>query len=288
MQEKPVRPCFVDPLLRSMNPEQLKKFVDQGNHIRAIRLSDGEHRLQAMLPGKGGGPGGTAVGVVVGKAIVEVACHGGLWLVSWVAGPFQPALHAGLAATFAVPIEALSNAAAIGYRYSFCGCYRAHIICIQSGRRMNIFEGRWSKIKQELLPIIYLSVIQIWWSFNFPLYARAGAPWTTILGVGMSILGVVMYAIIFSSPQKFVTYLKFDQIDEALLYGHIIKKFMRLWMVIVGFLTMLIMWYKNVYHMPSVYYVLIYIHFTVFYILLFRAANREMTCEKSTTEHERI
>ena len=55
-QEREVRPCFVDPLLRRMNTEQLKKFVEQGNRIRVIRLSDGEHRLQAMVPGKGGGP----------------------------------------------------------------------------------------------------------------------------------------------------------------------------------------------------------------------------------------
>jgi uncharacterized membrane protein (Fun14 family) len=55
-QEREVRPCFVDPLLRRMNTEQLKKFVEQGNRIRVIRLSDGEHRLHAMVPGKGGGP----------------------------------------------------------------------------------------------------------------------------------------------------------------------------------------------------------------------------------------
>jgi hypothetical protein len=55
-QEHSVRPCFVDPLLKRMKPEQLEKFLGQGNRIRAIRLSDGEHRLQAMVPGKGGGP----------------------------------------------------------------------------------------------------------------------------------------------------------------------------------------------------------------------------------------
>ncbi len=87
-QEKPVRPCFVDPLLRSMNTEQLKKFVDQGNHIRAIRLSDGEHRLQAMLPGKGGGPISGAIaywatktlcyGTAVAAAGTVVTATGGL------------------------------------------------------------------------------------------------------------------------------------------------------------------------------------------------------------------
>ena len=55
-QEKPVQLCFVDPLLGRMKPEQLKKFIEQGNRIRAIRMNDGEHRLQAMVPLKGGGP----------------------------------------------------------------------------------------------------------------------------------------------------------------------------------------------------------------------------------------
>lgn len=56
-QVRPVQSCFVDPLLKRMNPEQMKKFIEQGNRIRAIRLSDGEHRLQAMVPGIGGGLG---------------------------------------------------------------------------------------------------------------------------------------------------------------------------------------------------------------------------------------
>jgi len=39
-----------------MNPEQIQRFVERGNRIRAIRLNDGEYRLQAMVPVKGGGP----------------------------------------------------------------------------------------------------------------------------------------------------------------------------------------------------------------------------------------
>ena len=74
-QVRPVQPCFVDPLLKRMNPEQLTKFVEQGNRIKAIRLSDGEHRLQAMVPGKGGGPGGATFGIVLGQVIVWGTCH---------------------------------------------------------------------------------------------------------------------------------------------------------------------------------------------------------------------
>lgn len=55
-QEHTVQPYFVDSLLKHMNSEQIQKFVERGNRIRAIRLSDGEYRLQAMVPVKGGGP----------------------------------------------------------------------------------------------------------------------------------------------------------------------------------------------------------------------------------------
>jgi hypothetical protein len=54
-QEHTVQPYFVDSLLKRMNPEQMQKFVERGNRIRAIRLSDGEYRLQAMVPVNGGG-----------------------------------------------------------------------------------------------------------------------------------------------------------------------------------------------------------------------------------------
>ena len=75
-QERVVQPHFVDPLLKRMSPEQLETFVKQGNRIRALRLSNGDHRLQAMVPGKGGGPGGAAFGVILGQAIVWGTCHG--------------------------------------------------------------------------------------------------------------------------------------------------------------------------------------------------------------------
>ena len=78
---------------------------------------------------------------------------------------------------------------------------------------MNMFEGRWPKFKQELLPIIFISTIHIWWCFHFPAYIRLGSPWSTICEVGMSIAGVIAFAFMFSFPEKIAPYLKFDQID---------------------------------------------------------------------------
>ena len=54
-KEQVVQPHFIDPLLKRMNPKQLKTFIKQGNRIRAIKLSNGEYRLQTIVPGNGGG-----------------------------------------------------------------------------------------------------------------------------------------------------------------------------------------------------------------------------------------
>jgi len=73
-QEHMVKPYFVDSLLKRMNPEQVQRFVERGNRIRAIRLSDGEYRLQAMVPVKGGGP----IGFVIGYGLTKALCWSGL------------------------------------------------------------------------------------------------------------------------------------------------------------------------------------------------------------------
>jgi hypothetical protein len=47
----------VSPFLRSLSPKQLQKYSDVGNKIRAIRLSNGDYRVQEEGTIKGGGPG---------------------------------------------------------------------------------------------------------------------------------------------------------------------------------------------------------------------------------------
>ena len=139
---------------------------------------------------------------------------------------------------------------------------------------MNISKGRWSKFKQEFPTIIFISTIHVWGCFNFPAYMRLGFPWSTIVAATMSVFGVTTYVIMFSSPRKFVFCLKFEQIDETLFGGHILKKIMPIWVITVYHVTMLVMWYKNFYHMPGIYYAILYIYSVAIYILLFRAASR--------------
>ena len=108
-----VKPHFVDPLLKRMSPEQLKTFVEQGNRIRAIRLSDGEHRLQAMVPGNGGGLTGATVGAAIGKYGTYAIGHGSIIVASALTGWGFFATFASLELQLAAPIEAASNTAAV-------------------------------------------------------------------------------------------------------------------------------------------------------------------------------
>lgn len=140
---------------------------------------------------------------------------------------------------------------------------------------MNISNERLSKLKRELPAIIFISTIHLWWCFNFPAYVRLGFPLNYILSLFMSIFGVVVYAVMFTAPQKIVSCLKFDQIDETVFGGHILKRIMPIWIIFVYHITMLVMWYKDFYHMPGIYYAILYVYCVVVYLLLFRAARRD-------------
>ncbi len=96
-QEHMVKPYFVDSLLKRMNPEQVQRFIERGNRIRTIRLSDGEYRLQAMVPVKGGGPILATALAVIGYPAVAVASLGTAIGITVATGDPKAGLTAGAA-----------------------------------------------------------------------------------------------------------------------------------------------------------------------------------------------
>jgi hypothetical protein len=56
-REHLVKSYDVSPFLRSLTPTQLEKYSAVGNRIRAIKLSNGDYRVQEESTIKGGGPG---------------------------------------------------------------------------------------------------------------------------------------------------------------------------------------------------------------------------------------
>ena len=112
-QEQVVQPHFVDPLLKRMSPEQLKTFVEQGNRIKAIKMSDGEYRLEKNVPGLGGGVVGAWIGSALGYGAVTFACHGTIHLVALCTGPFYVATAGTLHKMLAIPIHHAATATGI-------------------------------------------------------------------------------------------------------------------------------------------------------------------------------
>ena len=64
----------VSPFLRNLSPQQLSKFSAMGNRIKAIKLSNGDFRLEERGELLGGGPGfGAFLYVVINTASAAAA-----------------------------------------------------------------------------------------------------------------------------------------------------------------------------------------------------------------------
>jgi hypothetical protein len=149
---------------------------------------------------------------------------------------------------------------------------------------MNISNEWLNTLRRELPVIIFVTTLHMWLCFHFPAYIRLGFPSGYIVSMAMSILGVVAYVIMFTFPQQIVSYLKFEQVDETLPGGHILKKFMPVWIIAVYNISMFVMWYKDFYRMPTAYYMMLYMYCVLVYVLLFRAAKKySCPCESDNS-----
>ena len=138
---------------------------------------------------------------------------------------------------------------------------------------MNILNERWSKFKQELLPILYLSAIQIWWSFNNPAYMRLNSPWNTIVSTMISIVGIACVVVSFSFADKFSPFPNLDYLIDA-PFGRISKKIKAILYIAVSHISILFVWYKDFYHASNDYYAITYIFMVLVLALLYQAKHR--------------
>lgn len=117
--EVDIHPCFMDKTLRNISSDNLKKLLHAGAKISVNRMRcSNDYSLRLSSPLQGGGPIGATVGAVTGKLLVHGAAQTVYFGVSGLVGlfcpPAAPIVYGTLQATFAVPVEAASNAAAIG------------------------------------------------------------------------------------------------------------------------------------------------------------------------------
>ncbi len=126
---------------------------------------------------------------------------------------------------------------------------------------LNILVERWPKFKQELLPIVFLSLFQIWLNINYEFY---GYPLNTLSTIYACVFGVIAFALLFSFADK--TFLKLS--PNAPIAGKI---------SLITTLTIIVMFMRHpsLYDTPTTYYVLVWSYRILVGALWYRAANRQ-------------
>ena len=113
-----VQRCWVDPLLKSIKSQKQAEAFNKACYVRAVQMSDNNYKLLALGRLQGGGVGGAAFGIWLGKAIVYGVSYGTLGAITAaatvIAGPAGTGAMVGVTMATAPFIEAASNVLAIG------------------------------------------------------------------------------------------------------------------------------------------------------------------------------
>lgn len=136
-----------------------------------------------------------------------------------------------------------------------------------------IKKNYWLKFKQELVPIVFLSTLHVWWCFNFPAFIRLGNPWGTLLSVIMTIVGVFLCIYILTFTDICRPILSLDYLDKD-PDGPALKIITRISSIIIAHLGIFFVWYNNLYGMSNIHYAFAYFNFLMIAVLQNRAANR--------------
>lgn len=136
-----------------------------------------------------------------------------------------------------------------------------------------MFNGRWSYLKQEWLPLVYLSFFQIWWNFESPVFNRLGTPWNAIVSIMITIMCLLIYMHIIANPTKYVAVFNLDYIDAPQWF----KDALQISRIVTFNLVFLFVWYKDLYGMSNFHYIFCYAHCLLVFLLLARAVNKHRT-----------
>jgi hypothetical protein len=130
-----------------------------------------------------------------------------------------------------------------------------------------------SKFNQEKFSILFVSIITIWWSFNFSPFARSPYPYNIILSSIQSVFGVCCCIYMFSCADIFKKSFTLDFLNDFPL-SDICKTIYKVSMFTVLNGVFFFMWYKNVYHMRSEHYIIYYVHVITIGVLFYKAVHR--------------
>lgn len=125
-----------------------------------------------------------------------------------------------------------------------------------------------ARLKEQALPLLVVSLSQIALNFSFPAFTELG---TFSLGA-LSLIFIFLYMIIFCNARHFKPLFELTAFDEA---PPILKDIMRVTWVLIMHAAFLYVWYVDLYHMSSLMYKMMFVHYWLVIWLLYRAAYRE-------------
>jgi len=111
-----VQRCFMDKELRGISKNHLAALLTAGSYLSINKMNDSnDYSLKLNGRLKGGGAGGTTVGMYAGRLGTYAVAYGTIGLISWFAGPVAgPVVGQTLISTFGPAIELTSHAMSIG------------------------------------------------------------------------------------------------------------------------------------------------------------------------------
>lgn len=139
---------------------------------------------------------------------------------------------------------------------------------------INMRDDQLAKYRQESFSIWFLSITHVIYSYKFPMYARFGEPWSTIMWLAVSGISIVAYVLMFSSAHTYIEYFE-PKASYLLPYGQVFKNCAYLFVALIGLGAMYYFWRIDYYHMPTLDYILLYGHLILTFILFYRAVYRE-------------
>ncbi len=92
-----------------------------------------------------------------------------------------------------------------------------------------------------------------------------GPLWSTIIGSGLSIGGVVLYIYLFLNANK---------VSKIPVNHKLLRRIEHSVPIAGSLIGFFFVWYNDMYRMPTVYYGILYIYYLMVYFLLDRAAHR--------------
>lgn len=136
---------------------------------------------------------------------------------------------------------------------------------------MNRSRDHWAQLKKEFPSLMYLLIVQTWLNFNFPAFTRLGSPINTLFSIAISIISCVVYLHVFLFPENYAPQLHLQFLDlfpDPAFY----KNIFRTGMILVFHFAFLYMWHTDYYGISALWYLILYLHSTISFILMYNAA----------------